>query len=63
MMRRSGNISLRRRQQARPLRSTLGVHFLIKNDDDNLKGVPKKLLTEILRVVFGDQIFGQTGPN
>ena len=46
MMRRSGNISLRRRQQARPLRSTLGVHFLIKNDDDNLKGVPKKLLTE-----------------
>ena len=46
MMKRSGNISLRRRQQARPLRSTLGVHFLINDDDVNLQGVPKKLLTE-----------------
>ena len=46
MMRRSGNISLRRRQQARPLRSTLGVHFLINDDDVNLQGAPKNLLTE-----------------
>ena len=29
----------------------------------NIQGVPKKLLSEILRVVFGNQVLGQSDPN